>query len=44
MADRMKLQCLYMQHKSKVHNITILEAVELYADQFAKLWILIETN
>ena len=38
LADKMALQRAYMLHKSVVHGITVLEAIELYAEQFNRLY------
>ena len=41
MADRAKMQVEYLKIKMQMHNITMLEAIQRYAEQFAIMYLLI---
>jgi len=38
MAERQELQVRYLQHKCRIHSITMAQAIERYAAHFAALW------
>lgn len=44
MQERQKIQLNYLKLKCKMHNIDMLTAIHRYAEQFAIMYLLIETN